>query len=66
MPNPTTFWDDLEDFLDEMECNERRELEDIQRNKRDINSHGAGVSVGVIEAVTRIREWLNDPEKKLT
>lgn len=65
MPNPEQLvceiLDGLEDLLDEMEMRERRELEDMQRNGRDINSHGAGVCVGVLESVQKIREWMNMP-----
>lgn len=65
MPNPEQIvceiLDGLEDLLDDMEVSERRDLEHAQQGGLDPNSHGAGVSVGVLEAVQRIREWLNQP-----
>lgn len=60
MPSVEQVWDALEEMLDEIECRERSELE--MANGLDPNSHGAGVSVGVLETVQRIREWMNDPE----
>lgn len=67
MPNPEQLvceiLGELEDLLYEMETSERREMEDMQRTGRDSNSHGAGVCVGVLETVQKIREWMSRPRQ---